>query len=349
MNKPRSFAGSFCRVTHDKEKCGLKNHYRGAMREVVGFLDMLAANDPERFVYCGVNAIQQHCKKYQSQKLHTKSWAEKLLAELRRRHVVSGRLVRVRRHEEVVGFIVAPHSCLTELMADGSCIFRGPVRMCGRWQRTGDAGPGSVLYWAGCAAHSMEASTVRSAEGCAEGCADTASAQPTVETTLNSENAALTVVAARTKEPRKHLGNVPALPAESNAAPENQQRQAGQAGCLPPSSSSPSKTTPTPRQRFLAFINNTTLETPIPDSLRTAMPKEDEFPWIVKQLDAIGEEKLADILYDWEEQQSPPLMQLKYGRWTRWLETGKAAVAEAIEDIKFAKEWAAKQAAKAKV
>jgi hypothetical protein len=153
MKKQRSFAGSFCRVTHDKENCELKNHYRGAMREVVGYLDMLAAKDPERFVFCGVDDIVKHCQKYQSKNLHSKTWVEKLLAELRHRHVVSGRLVRVRRHQEVVGFIVAPHSCLTETMLDGTCIFRGPVQTCGRWERTGNAGPGTVLFWAGCTCH----------------------------------------------------------------------------------------------------------------------------------------------------------------------------------------------------
>jgi hypothetical protein len=358
MKKQRSFAGSFCRVTHDKDKCELKNHYRGAMREVVGYLDMLAANDPERFVFCGVDDIVKHCQKYQSKNIHSKTWVEKVLAELRRRHVVSKRLVRVRRYEEKDGFIVAPHGCLTELMSDGTCIFRGVAHVCGRWERNGDAGPRSVLFWAGCVAHSTVASMVGSTEestdgcmaestdGCMDGCMVGTSAQPSVETKLNNENAGLTVLAVGNKEPREHVGTLPALPAVS--APQNQQRQAGPAGILPPSSSSPSKTTPTPRQRFLQFIGNTEIETQVPDTMRCAMPKEDEFAQIVEQLEALGDEELASIIYDWEEQQSPPIATLKWGRWTRWLETGKGMVAEKMEDIRIEKEYAARRAARQK-
>src|SRR5271169_2773251 len=103
MKKQRSFSGSFQRVSQWQPCYQLAHHYRGAMREVVGFLDLLAANDPERFVFCGVDAIVKHCKKYQSKNLHGKRWVEKVLAELRRRNVVSKALTRIRHHEEVRG------------------------------------------------------------------------------------------------------------------------------------------------------------------------------------------------------------------------------------------------------
>jgi hypothetical protein len=355
MTKQRSFAGSFCRVTHDKEKCALKNHYRGAMREVVGFLDMLAARDPERFVYCGVDAIQRHCKKFQSKNLHSKTWVEKVLAELRHRHVVSRRLVRVRRYEEVAGFIVAPHSCLTKSMPDDSCIFHGPV--CGNWaaivktdeERERRPAKPVLFYWEGCAAHSTVPSMVvstegcmaESTEGCMDGCMDATSVQASVETKLNSENAGLTVVAVGNEEPREHVGTLPALPAVS--APQNQQRQAGMAGASLPSSPQ-AKATPTAKQRFFEFLGSTKIT--LPDSLRYATPKPDEFEPIAKQIEAIGENKLADIIYEWEEQQSPPLRTLLMGRWTRWLETGKLAIADALEEAEIDREIAARQAAK---
>jgi hypothetical protein len=358
MKNQRSFSGSFQRVSQWENCSQLAHHYRGAMREVVSYLDLLAANDEERFVFCSVDNIANHCEKYQSKQLHGKRWVQKVLAELRRRHFVSGRLVRVRRYEEVTGFIVAPHSCLTQTMPDGTCIFRGPVQTCGRWERTGDAGPDSVLFWAGCGLHSTGVRPVdRPLErplrrplqrplGRPPIRPLSDSAQPSVETKLNNENAGLTVLAVGNEEPKEHVGILPALPAVST--PQNQQRQAGPAGILPPSSSSPSKTTPTPRQRFLQFIGNTEIETQVPDTMRCATPKEDEFAQIVEQLEALGDEELASIIYDWEEQQSPPIATLKWGRWTRWLETGKGMVAEKMEDIRIEKEYAARRAARQK-
>src|SRR5580658_5315537 len=40
----------------------LKRHYCDCPREVIGYLEVLAENDPERFVFASVPDIVKHCK-----------------------------------------------------------------------------------------------------------------------------------------------------------------------------------------------------------------------------------------------------------------------------------------------
>jgi len=164
----RRFADSF----HPKvkppagEPCALKWHYTGVMRELVGYFDNMAAIDPggERFVFTSIAYILKNAKvKRYNGKPYSESAIRHALAELRARRIISKQLVRERwvksgeRGHQVLrkltGSIVAPHDCIAHMVGD-ECHFVGPVtHRCGRWQRTGDAGPGSVLYWAGCAQH----------------------------------------------------------------------------------------------------------------------------------------------------------------------------------------------------
>jgi hypothetical protein len=375
MKNQRSFSGSFQRVSQWQPCYKLAHHYRGAMREVVGILDKWAANDPERFVFCHVDAIAEQCKKYQSKNLHGKRWVEKVLAELRRRHVISKPLTRIRRHEEVTGCIVAPHDCLTVREDDGLCVLVGQLAAPGCWKRVFVNAEGVIkagpVHWCGwpigaCSAWPRQPEKQGQAGGVAAPQAGgVAGMQAGMQAgneivkrpvgwpvttlqladdsaTVKGQNPALTVIAVK-KATEGSVQAVPAVPAKSGS-PANQQRQAGMAGASSPSSSSPSKATA--RQRFLKFVGNHEID--LPATMRCAMPKEDEFQWIVKQLDALGEEELASIIYDWEEMQSPPLRTLQNGRWTRWLETGRAMVAEKMEDIRVEKEYAARRTAKQK-
>ncbi|MGA7294737.1 MAG: hypothetical protein WBW53_06105 [Terriglobales bacterium] len=86
------------------------------------------------------------------------------------------------------------------------------------------------------------------------------------------------------------------------------------------------------RERWLEFINDK--DANLPESMRYAEPTEDERHAVLAQLDAIviddyarnhGYTKasfLGEAISQWEEQQSPPIRTLMYGRWKRWLETG---------------------------
>jgi len=149
------------------ERCSLKWHYTGVMRELIGFFDEMAALDEtgERFVFTSIAYIietaEKNCKRFNG-KPYSESSIRHGLAEARARRVISKLLERERwlssgekGHQVwrvLVGSIVANHDCVTHF-ENGECTWVGPMHGCGRWQRTGNGGPGSVLYWNGCAQH----------------------------------------------------------------------------------------------------------------------------------------------------------------------------------------------------
>jgi hypothetical protein len=154
----RRFSKSFQRKYHKLkpgETCMLKHHYSGALRELVGLLDLWAANDPERFIPLdgGVDAIVRCCHRYKGAG-YGKRAIEYALREVRERHIISDWLVRIRDGEEVSGFIMAPHDCLSVRESDTTCIFKGQLRAPGYWKRdvlktaSGEVKLGPV-YWAG--------------------------------------------------------------------------------------------------------------------------------------------------------------------------------------------------------
>lgn len=163
----RRFGKSFRPVVDDiapGESCSLKRHYRGVLRELIGYVDYLADLDPkkERFVFAHVDALAAGCKKFANKTRYSKTAIEKGLNEFRARHIISKRLTRIRNGEEKPGFIVAPHDCLA-VPEQGGCIFKGQLGAPGRWERS----PGSpceehstynvecknckpgVIFWAG--------------------------------------------------------------------------------------------------------------------------------------------------------------------------------------------------------
>ena len=134
---PINFRRSFriTRVLRTEDICSLKLHFAGAAREVVGFLDKLAANDPERFVWCEVDAIVKHCRRYKAH-AYNKRVVEYVLTFLRGQHIISAHLTRKRRVgsyvREMPGFIVAPHDALA-VRKKNHCEFVGQ-RAPGAWE-----------------------------------------------------------------------------------------------------------------------------------------------------------------------------------------------------------------------
>jgi hypothetical protein len=53
--------------------CALKRHFKGCLRQVVGYLDMLASRDHERFVWPGWQAIREHTRNYATGKIASRS------------------------------------------------------------------------------------------------------------------------------------------------------------------------------------------------------------------------------------------------------------------------------------
>jgi hypothetical protein len=138
------------------------------MRELIGFFDEMAALDAtgERFVFTStayiIETAEKNCKRFNG-KPYSESSIRHGLAEARARRVISKLLERERwlpsgekGHQmlrALGGSIVANHDCVTHF-ENGECTWVGPMHGCGRWQRTGNGGPGTVLYWNGCGLHS---------------------------------------------------------------------------------------------------------------------------------------------------------------------------------------------------
>jgi len=120
--------------------CSLKRHFRGVLREAIGYLDKLAGNDPERFVWPTVPDIVRHCTKYsQSRAPYRQRIVEAALAFFRHLHVISGPVIRVRGGLPRRGFIVTPHDALYR-RNKGHCEHCGQL---GRWE---SSGPGGTVW-----------------------------------------------------------------------------------------------------------------------------------------------------------------------------------------------------------
>jgi len=133
-------------VLKNDEVCSLKRHYRGVLREVIGYLDKLAGNDPQRFVFATVKDIVRHCNKFsQGRAPYQQRAVEYALAFLRKQHLISRPVKRPRLGVMYQGFIVTPHDSLA-MREKGCCDFKGQLGAPGAWQA--EAGlPGS--WWAG--------------------------------------------------------------------------------------------------------------------------------------------------------------------------------------------------------
>ena len=115
------------------KKCTLKRHFRGGLREVVGFLDLLASKDPERFVWPHVSTIVAHCRKFGKKDQYNERWVQYALAYLRSRHMISSRVTRLRNGMWHEGFIVADHDGLTDQPTKTACIYMGIGAMKNCW------------------------------------------------------------------------------------------------------------------------------------------------------------------------------------------------------------------------
>jgi hypothetical protein len=136
----RRFAHSFHtigRPPKGKPCDKLKYHYTGALRELVGMLELIAENDPSRFVFPNMPAIIEMCHKYkQPTNKFGERWLRYALAELRARSIISKRLRHLadRRLGWREGFYLMPHDAVC-IERNGPCVFQqgfDPSR-CAAW------------------------------------------------------------------------------------------------------------------------------------------------------------------------------------------------------------------------
>lgn len=127
----------------DGKLCNLKRHFKLCAREVVGYLDNMAAKDPERFVWAGVPAITRNCNlRRKEKKQYHQRQVGNALNLLRRRLVLSARVERLRGGVIRQGWILSHHDAVT-VEVDGYCDFIGQSR----WEREIETEKDSTGAW----------------------------------------------------------------------------------------------------------------------------------------------------------------------------------------------------------
>lgn len=100
-------------------KCSLKRHYRGASRQFIAYADMLASQDPERFVWASVRDIRLHCKKnFKTGELYSTSVVKQWKRILREQGVISEQVKRIRGGVLREGFILRGHDTAANTSAN---------------------------------------------------------------------------------------------------------------------------------------------------------------------------------------------------------------------------------------
>lgn len=317
----------------------LKRHYKLCAREVVGYLDKLAANDQERFVWPHVPTIVKNCNlRRKVKKGYGIRQVNYVLAGLHCQRVLTD-AERVRGGVLRQGWIVAPHNAVT-VVEDNCCDFQGQhhwereietVRdSTGQWQLK-KIGPviwpavqGSVQIKPPNVQGTVQGTVQEkptSVQGTVQGKGCTLRAQQIENETTCKIEARASLLSL--SEPREPIEPKPAC-LTRKTAPENGAnektagRQADGVSVLGSLEKPKAKTTPTPRERWLQFIK----EKDLPETMRGAWPEDHERDAVLKQLDQTSAENLVLAISAWEEDQSPPISTLHCHRWQRWLDTG---------------------------
>jgi hypothetical protein len=106
--------------------CALKRHYRGAVREFIGYCDLLASQDPERFIWASVSNIAEHCTDYKNKKPYSLRIVKYCKTSLRAKNIISSQIARVRNGVLRTGFILQAHGEVTE-RREKKCYFVAQV------------------------------------------------------------------------------------------------------------------------------------------------------------------------------------------------------------------------------
>jgi hypothetical protein len=91
--------------------CSLKRHFKGCLRQVIGYLDMLAAHDHERFAWCSVGNIQRHARKWKTGVTYSRWQIFFCLREAKELGVMTSAM-RTRHGIPRKGFVVTSHDAL---------------------------------------------------------------------------------------------------------------------------------------------------------------------------------------------------------------------------------------------
>src|SRR5579883_1651856 len=97
----------------------LKNHFLGCAREVIGYLDILADNNSDRFIRPRVSNIVAHCNRFKNKGKgagYSQTTVERCLRALR-----DSGLIKKQKRNGKIGYIVMNHGEACRLSPDGFC------------------------------------------------------------------------------------------------------------------------------------------------------------------------------------------------------------------------------------
>jgi hypothetical protein len=92
------------------------------MAQLLGYMEWMAANDPERFFWPKIETIIAKCQTYDGQKEYKRSMVFRCLAEAKRVGIIY-RDIKFRRGENRRGFVMATHDSMNTPLQNGLCMF----------------------------------------------------------------------------------------------------------------------------------------------------------------------------------------------------------------------------------
>lgn len=300
--KSKHFSRSFKPIVQIKpgEMCSWKRHYRGALRELVGILNLWASNDAERFVPAGLDAMVRHCKRYKG-KGYSRRQVLYALRELRAREIVSKPVTRFRFGQEITGVIVAAHDTLAARHDGCLCVFHGfDVPQSALPIALKSALPTALLI------------ALQTAPESALPTALPVSPQTFDSQKASDQKRADNRLSLATKQTR---ATAPANPTPVTGAAKNG-NGTGRDGVAAPASSSQSFTA---EEKLWQEMRN---HDDFPEEMITAVPRKDEKRRVVEQLKTYGVEVVMQAMATWADERDMPLSTLGT-RWRAWLEEGE--------------------------
>ncbi len=101
--------------------CSWKRHARGCMAQLLGYMEWMAAQDSEGFVWPKIETIIKKCQTWDGHKQYKRSMVFRCLAEAKRLGILV-RDIRFRRGKNRRGFVMTAHDSMHR-QHRGFCIF----------------------------------------------------------------------------------------------------------------------------------------------------------------------------------------------------------------------------------
>jgi hypothetical protein len=335
--KSKRFSPNFRAIVQLKpgETCSWRRHFRGVTRNLIGQLDLWAANDPDRLVYAGLKAIVKATKRYKGEP-YSRTAVLAALRSLRADKIVGKLVTCTRAGYGTTGFFVAEHDAL--------CLRQGNKCVCLRTD--------APLVW-----HSTpksEHEIARLSEQERARLSEHLSEHPTAlldspqeqeSKKVKPENAPLTVLTAQTASTDSTLPTVPtAVAAQPSAVAPALKSRKGTAGdgCgLASEGVGVSKTKAEEKDLLWQEMRN---HPDFPEEMLSAVPRQatEEKSRVLEQLKTYGVDVVVEAIEEWADERDMGLSGLRT-KWRAWLDEGEPLLRMFAEEAKEYAEYLRQQ------